>query len=156
MVRQLASLAICVALAGCLTSPDRCAAVMPSDPTTDTFAPSLNVDLSQMTRTTAGVFEQDIVVGTGAALTTPTTVQVFYVAYLPNGTIVDQSLQQPFTFDLRTNSARGIIDGMLGMQESGRQFFVVPSELALGSCGKGPIPPNTTLVYQIELITINP
>jgi FKBP-type peptidyl-prolyl cis-trans isomerase len=155
-MRYFAILLSCVALTACITNPDRCAATMPSDPATETFATSLNINLSQMTKTVNGVYEQDIVVGTGAALTTPSAVQVFYAAYLPNGTIVDQSLQQPFIFDLRTNTAIGVVDGMLGMNVGGQRMLVVPSQLALGPCGKGPIPPNSTLVYQIELLAINP
>jgi FKBP-type peptidyl-prolyl cis-trans isomerase len=155
-MRYLAPLIVCLAVSGCLTNPDHCAATNPSNPANETFAPALNVNLAQMTRTVNGVYTQDIVVGTGTTLTTPLTVSVFYVAYLPDGTIVDQQLQQPFAFDLRTNSAFGIVDGMIGMNVGGRRLLVVPSELALGACGKGPIPPNTTLVYQIELLAINP
>jgi FKBP-type peptidyl-prolyl cis-trans isomerase FkpA len=45
---------------------------------------------------------------------------------------------------------------MMGMNVGGRRRLVVPSDLALGACGKGPIPANTTLVYEIELLAINP
>lgn len=154
-MRYLACLVLSLVLAGC-TSPDRCAATNPSDPATEAFDPSLNVDLAQWTKTPNGVYEQDVVVGSGDALTSPTVVSVYYVAYLPNGMVVDQQLQRPFTFDLRTNSAFGIVDGMMGMNVGGRRRLVVPSQLALGACGKGPIPPNTTLVYEIELLAINP
>ena len=154
-MRYLACLVLSLALAAC-TSPDRCAATDPSDPATETFDPSLNINLTTWTKTANGVYEQDVVVGSGDALTAPTNVAVYYVAYLPNGTVVDQQLQRPFTFDLRTNSAFGIVDGMMGMNVGGRRRLVVPSDLALGACGKGPIPPNTTLVYEIELLAINP
>lgn len=155
-MRYVALVLLSISLTACLTSPDRCAATNPSDPALETFAPSLNVDLSQMTKTASGVYELDVVTGDGETLTTPTPVQVYYVAYLPNGTIVDEQLQRPFTFDLRTGSAIGVVEGMLGMNVGGRRRLVVPSELALGACGKGPIPPNSTLVYEIELLAINP
>ena len=154
-MRYLACLVLSLALAAC-TSPDRCAATDPSDPATETFDPSLDINLAQWSKTPSGVYEQDVKVGTGDALTSPTVVSVYYVAYLPNGMVVDQQLQRPFTFDLRTNSAFGIVDGMMGMNVGGRRRLVVPSQLALGACGKGPIPPNTTLVYEIELLAINP
>ena len=154
-MRYLACLVLSLTLAAC-TSPDRCAATNPSNPATETFDPSLDIDLAQWTRTASGVYEQDVVVGAGETLTAPTSVAVYYLASLPNGTIVDQQLQHPFIFDLRTNSAFGIVDGMLGMNVGGRRRLVVPSDLALGACGKGPIPPNTTLVYEIELLAINP
>src|SRR6476660_5218054 len=114
-MRSLACFVLSIALTGCLTSPDKCAAVNPSNPATETFASSLNIDLSQMSKTVNGVYRQDVVPGTGETLTGPTTVQVYYVAYLPNGTLVDQQLQNPFTFDLRTATAPGVLDGMLGM-----------------------------------------
>jgi FKBP-type peptidyl-prolyl cis-trans isomerase len=154
-MRYLACLALSLVLAAC-TSPDRCAAINPSNPANETYDPSLNINLATWTKTPSGVYEQEVVVGTGETLLTPTTVDVYYVAYLPNGTVVDQQLQRPFEFDLRTITAFGIVDGMLGMNVGGRRRLVVPSELALGACGKGPIPPNSTLVYEIELLAINP
>lgn len=155
-MRALACLVLTIALTACLTSPDKCATVNPSNPATETYASSLNIDLSQMTKTVNGVYTADVVVGEGATLTQPTNVQVYYVAYLPNGTIVDQQLQQPFPFDLKTITAVGVLDGMLGMNVGGRRRMIVPSELALGACGRGPIPPNSTLIYDIELLAIDP
>ena len=154
-MRYLACLVLSLALAAC-TSPDRCAATNPSNPAAETFDPSLNINLATWTKTASGVYEQEVVVGTGETLQSPTNVAVYYVAYLPNGAVVDQQLQRPFIFDLRTNAAFGIVDGMMGMNVGGRRRLVVPSDLALGACGKGPIPPNSTLVYEIELLAINP
>ena len=154
-MRYLACLVLSLALAAC-TSPDRCGATNPSNPATETFDPSLNINLAQWMKTASGVYEQEVVIGTGDPLTTPANVAVYYVAYLPNGSVVDQQLQRPFIFDLRTNAAFGIVDGMMGMNVGGRRRLVVPSDLALGACGKGPIPPNSTLVYEIELLAINP
>lgn len=155
-MRYLACLLLTVALSSCLTSPDKCVITEPSNPAAETFDPSLGVDLSQMTKTASGVYEQDVVVGNGQELTTPAIIEVYYVAYLPNGTIVDQSLQRSFTFDLRTDTAEGVIEGMIGMKVGGRRLLVVPSNLALGPCGKGPVPPNSTVVYEFELLAINP
>lgn len=153
-MRYLALLAIPLVASACFTEPKRCAAVDPSDPATEVFAPSLNIDLSTWTKTPNGVYEQDEVVGQGQALTVLTKVDVFYVAYLRNGTVVDQQLQQPFPMDMRTITAFGVIDGMMGMNVGGRRRLVVPSQLALGACGAGSIPPNSTLVYEIELLDI--
>jgi FKBP-type peptidyl-prolyl cis-trans isomerase len=155
-MRVIAAFAVMLLVTGCLTHPDRCAAIMPSDPATETFAPSLNVNLSQMTRTADGVYLQDFVVGTGDELTTATTVEINYTAYLPNGALVDQSSQGPVVLDLQTNAAAGVAEGMVGMNIGGQRLLVVPSNLALGPCGRGPIPPNSTLVYTIELLAINP
>ena len=155
-MRHLALLALLLVATACFTEPNRCAAVNPSDPATEVFAPSLNIDLSTWTKTPNGVYEQDVVVGQGEALTVLTKVDVFYVAYLPNGSLVDQQLQQPFPMDMRTITAFGVVDGMMGMNVGGRRRLVVPSQLALGACGAGSIPPNSTLVYEIELLDITP
>jgi len=104
-MRFLACLVLSFALVAC-TSPDRCAVTNPSNPATETFDPSLNIDLATWTKTASGVYEQDVDPGDGETLNTPTNVSVFYVAYLPNGSVVDQQLQHPFTFDLKTNAAR--------------------------------------------------
>lgn len=63
-----------LALAACSTEPNRCASTNPSDPATEVFAPSLNIDLSTWAKTPSGVYTQDVVVGTGATLQQPTTV----------------------------------------------------------------------------------
>jgi len=155
-MRYFALLAFPLVAAACFTEPKRCAAVDPTDPASEVFAPSLNIDLSTWTKRASGVYEQDVVVGTGQTLTGPTTVDVYYVAYLTDGTVVDQQLQQPFAMDMRTITAFGVVDGMIGMNVGGRRRLVVPSQLALGSCGAGQIPPNSTLVYEIELLDIIP
>ena len=145
-----------VLLTACITDPHRCGTAQPTDPATESFATSLDVDPATMTRTANGVYLKDVVVGTGEALTTPRSVELFYVAYLKDGTQVDQRLDSPLTLDLRGNAAPGIVDGMIGMNVGGRRKLVVPSELALGACGQGPIPPNSTLVYEIELVSLVP
>ena len=86
----------------------------------------------------------------------PTLVQMNYSAYLPNGAEVDTTANGPVLLDLRTNAAVGVSEGMMGMKIGGQRLLVVPSVLALGPCGRGPIPPNSTLVYKIELLAINP
>jgi FKBP-type peptidyl-prolyl cis-trans isomerase len=155
-MRQLAILAAAVLVTGCLTHPDRCADIVPSDPAREMYASNLNVDLASMSRTADGVYLQDIVVGTGDQLTSPTLVELNYGAWLPNGTQVDTTAQGPTLLDLSTRAAPGVTEGMLGMRVGGQRLLVVPSNLALGPCARGPIPPNSTLVYRVELLAINP
>lgn len=150
------ALAAMVLVTGCLTHPDRCADITPSDPATETFAANLNVNLGAMTRTSDGVYLQDLVVGTGQELTDTAVVQINYSTYLPNGTLVDVSNQGPIILDLGTEAVVGLAEGMIGMKVGGQRLLVIPSNLALGPCGRGPIPPNSTLVYTIELLAINP
>jgi len=143
-----------VLLAACFTTPDRCP-VNPSDPTHETFAPALGVDIASMERTELGDYRKDLVVGTGAALTTLAIVQIHYSAYLSNGTLIDQVTDQPFPLDLNGRATIGLSDGMLGMAVGGQRLIVVPSDLALGACDNGSVPGNSTIVYNVELLAIN-
>ncbi|HEV8236167.1 MAG TPA: FKBP-type peptidyl-prolyl cis-trans isomerase [Gemmatimonadaceae bacterium] len=143
----------CLLTTACLTSPKECVS-HPSDPATQTFAASLGVDLSTMQKTQIGDYTKDLVVGTGNLLDTLQPVQIHYSAYLVDGTQVDQQVSTPVAIDLSTNATIGLADGMLGMREGGQRLIVAPSEFAQGACPRGSIPGNSTLVYQVELITI--
>jgi FKBP-type peptidyl-prolyl cis-trans isomerase len=140
-------------LSACLTSPKECV-THPSDPATETFAASLNVDLSTMQKTQIGDYRKDLVVGTGALLDSLQTVQIHYSAYLVDGTLVDEFQTSPVPINLAVNATIGLADGMLGMREGGQRLIVSPSELAQGACPRGIIPGNSTLVYKVELLTI--
>lgn len=153
-MRLVLTLLPSIVLAACFTTPDRCH-INPSDPTKDTFAPALGVDLSTMERTELGDYRKDLVVGTGAPLTRLATVQIHYSAYLANGTLIDQVIDQPFSIDLGARATVGLADGMLGMFVGGQRLIVVPSELGLGACENGPVPGNSTIVYKVELLAIN-
>ena len=153
-MRRVLTLLPSILLAACFTTPDRCP-VNPSDPTHETFAPALGVDLSSMERTNLGDYRKDLVVGTGEALKTLATVTIHYSAYLVNGTLIDQVVDQPFPIDLNARATVGLADGMLGMAVGGTRLIVVPSELALGACENGPVPGNSTIIYKVDLLGIN-
>lgn len=123
----------------------------PSQPDTETFAANLNINISQMTKTSMGDYYQDLRQGSGATLTAPRIVIFSYRTFLKTGVIVDQAvnLQQDLT-----QVVRGLQDGMIGMAEGGERVVVVPSALAFGQLGKPPIPPNATLVFDVVLSTI--
>jgi FKBP-type peptidyl-prolyl cis-trans isomerase FkpA len=153
-MRRVLMLLPSILLAACFTTPDRCP-VNPSDPTHETFAPALGVDLASMERTNLGDYRKDLVVGTGDALTTLATVTIHYSAYLVNGTLIDQVVDQPFPIDLNARATVGLADGMLGMAVGGTRLIVVPSELGLGACENGPVPGNSTIIYKVDLLGIN-
>jgi len=123
----------------------------------DTFAPELGVDLSQMVLTASGLYYQDLLVGTGAEVTSGATIAVHYEGWLVDGTKFDSSRErgEPFTF---TAGAGSVIDGwdegVIGMHVGGLRRLVLPSHLAYGSRGVGPIPPNSPLVFEIEVLAI--
>lgn len=153
-MRLVLTLLPSILLAACFTTPDRCP-INPSDPAQETFAPALGVDIASMQRTELGDYRKDLVVGTGAALSALVTVQIHYSAYLSNGTLIDQVVDQPFPLDLNARATVGLADGMLGMNVGGQRLIVAPSQLALGACENGPVPGNSTIVYKVELLAIN-
>ena len=108
--------------------------------------------------TSNGTFTQtDLVVGTGAEATTGKSITVAYNGWLYDtskvdgkGTFFDGG--PAFTFTL---GAGGVIagwdQGVVGMRVGGQRRLIIPPDLAYGSSGRSPIPPNATLVFDITL-----
>lgn len=117
------------------------------------FAPALGVDLSAMTRTESGLYYRDITVGTGAVAQNGRTVSVYYQGWLASGTRFDgRTSGAPFPFRLGTGEViRGWDQGVLGMRVGGKRQLVIPPALAYGSEGRGSIPPNAVLVFEVEV-----
>ena len=99
----------------------------------------------------------DVVVGAGEEVEEGDTVTVHYIGTLPNGQEFDSSRRrgEPFTFTVGDGRViAGWEEGVLGMQEGGQRILVIPPELAYGEDGFGPIPGDATLVFAIELLSI--
>ncbi len=100
----------------------------------------------------------DEVVGTGAEAKTGDSVSVHYVGTLPNGTEFDSSRKrnQPFKFTLGQGKViKGWDQGVVGMKVGGKRKLTIPPSLGYGARGAPPvIPPNSTLVFEIELVSI--
>jgi FKBP-type peptidyl-prolyl cis-trans isomerase len=100
----------------------------------------------------------DTVVGTGQEAKTGDTVSVHYVGTLTDGTEFDQSRKrgQPFKFTLGAgNVIKGWDQGVVGMKVGGKRKLVIPPSLGYGARGAGgAIPPNATLNFDIELMSI--
>ena len=100
----------------------------------------------------------DIKEGTGAEAQKGKKVSVFYTGSLLNGTVFDSSKDRssPFSFVLGTGSViAGWDQGIEGMKEGGKRKLVIPAKLAYGERAVGGvIPPNSTLVFEIELIKV--
>lgn len=100
---------------------------------------------------------EDLVVGTGATAAAGDTVTVHYVGTLLNGTKFDSSYDagRPFTFKV---GARQVIagwdQGVPGMKVGGKRRLTIPPSLGYGNQANGPIPPNSTLRFDIELLSI--
>ena len=100
---------------------------------------------------------EDLVVGTGATAATGDTVTVHYIGTFTNGTKFDSSYDrnQPFSFRLGAGQViAGFDQGVTGMKVGGKRRLTIPPSLAYGSTGQGPIPPNSTLVFEIDLLSI--
>jgi FKBP-type peptidyl-prolyl cis-trans isomerase len=97
--------------------------------------------------------------GAGAEAKNGDTVTVHYTGTLENGTKFDSSLDSgtPFSFTLGIGEAiQGWDLGVLGMKMGEKRKLTIPSELGYGSQGVGGvIPPNATLIFEVELLGIN-
>lgn len=120
------------------------------------FAPSLGVDLTTMTRTTSGLYYRDIAVGTGAVAQSGKTVGVYYQGWLASGSRFDfRTSGSPFEFVLGSGEViRGWDQGIPGMRVGGKRLLVIPSALGYGSAGRGSIPPNAVMVFEVDLRTV--
>ncbi|WP_224362874.1 FKBP-type peptidyl-prolyl cis-trans isomerase [Hyalangium versicolor] len=128
------------------------------DPTKVTYAPKLGVDLAAMEHRESGLYLQDLQVGTGDEATKGRQVTVHYTGWLPDGTQFDSSKSAGRTAFSFTPGKTAVIDGWTegipGMKVGGVRKLVIPSSLGYGAKGQGPIPPNSVLIFDVELLSI--
>ena len=115
-----------------------------------------------MQTTASGLQFDDTVVGHGKRAEAGRTVSVHYTGWLyengAKGAKFDSSKDRgdPFEFDLGAGQViKGWDEGVQGMQEGGTRLLVIPPVLAYGTRGAGGvIPPNATLIFEVELLAI--
>ena len=141
MIRYLCLLVLSVSVVGCGSS---------STPTSPSAA---NVPYSQT----------DLVVGTGAEATAGRSLTVNYTGWFYDSTRADNKGTQfdssvgrgPYAFTLGAGAViRGWDQGVVGMRVGGTRRLVLPPDLAYGARGNNSIPPNATLVFDIQLLTV--
>lgn len=131
----IAAMALIVAVAGCSKET----------PT----SPSANVPFSTV----------DLRVGTGAEATAGRAVSVNYAVYLYSASAAENKGRPidagnfPFTIGA-TNVIPGFSQATLGMRVGGLRRAIIPPNLAYGAQGSGDIPPNATLVFDLELVAV--
>ena len=109
--------------------------------------------------TDSGLKYEDITAGDGDTAGAGHTVTVHYTGWLTDGTKFDSSKDRndPFRFSLGAGQViRGWDEGVAGMNVGGVRKLTIPSQLGYGAQGAGGvIPPNATLVFEVELLGIN-
>jgi len=106
-----------------------------------------------------GIAVSDYVIGTGADAVKGGEVEVHYTGYLTDGAVFDSSVprKRPFGFELGAGRViKGWDEGVVGMKVGGKRKLVIPSKLGYAERRAGKIPPNSTLIFTIELLSVTP
>ena len=101
---------------------------------------------------------EDIIVGQGAEAVKYSIVTVNYTGWLEDGTKFDSSLnsgREPLRFTLGAGQMiQGFDQGIPGMKVGGKRKLTIPPNLGYGSQDKGIIPPNSTLIFELDLLIV--
>jgi FKBP-type peptidyl-prolyl cis-trans isomerase FkpA len=107
----------------------------------------------------SGLIIEEVIIGQGAAAQAGQRVTVHYTGWLTDGETFDSSKDRddPFQFSLGAGRViKGWDEGVQGMQVGGTRKLTIPPALGYGARGAGGvIPPNATLVFEVELISID-
>lgn len=132
-------------------------AANPTEPTKDTTMTATPSGDGDLVTTPSGLQYEDLVEGNGAEPKTGQTVTVHYTGTLVDGTKFDSSRDRnrPFEFQIGTGQViKGWDEGVGSMKVGGRRKLVIPPNLGYGARGIGPIPPNSTLLFDVELLKV--
>ena len=105
--------------------------------------------------TASGLKYVDVAEGTGATAQNGQMLTVHYTGTLQNGTKFDSSVDRgkPYVFRLGSGSViKGWDEGLLGMKVGGKRKLTIPAALGYGARASGNIPPNSTLLFDVELL----
>lgn len=104
-----------------------------------------------------GLKIEDVVLGTGVEALPGTLVFVHYLGTFTNGVKFDSSYDrgEPIQFVLGSGYViKGWDQGLVGMKVGGKRKLIISPELGYGSTARGPIPPNSTLLFDVELVRV--
>ena len=120
--------------------------------------PAFAKEENKTVTTPSGLKYIDVVVGKGASPTAGKQVTVHYTGTLENGKKFDSSVDrnQPFTFIIGVGQViPGWDEGVMSMKVGGKRKLIIPAKLGYGARGAGGvIPPNATLLFDVELISV--
>ena len=109
-------------------------------------------------KTASGLEYTEVEAGTGAQAEAGKTISVHYTGKLQDGKVFDSSVSrgEPITFPLGAGRViKGWDEGIALMKAGGKAQLIIPPELAYGERGAGGvIPPNATLVFDVELVSV--
>lgn len=114
-------------------------------------------EAASVNTTASGLQIEDTVVGTGVEAQAGDTVKVHYEGFLTTGSKFDSSLDagKPFEFTLGAGRViAGWDEGVAGMKEGGQRKLTIPPALGYGSRAIGPIPANSTLIFNVTLVDV--
>ncbi|MDZ4206066.1 MAG: FKBP-type peptidyl-prolyl cis-trans isomerase [Patescibacteria group bacterium] len=115
-------------------------------------ADHLNTQIPQ-----TGFVTEEVVVGDGSLALPGDTLTVHYVGTLLDGKVFDSSLDRntPFSFILGVGQViRGWDEGFSGMRVGGKRLLIIAPDYGYGELGVGTIPPNSTLIFEVELLDV--
>ncbi|HEX6051957.1 MAG TPA: FKBP-type peptidyl-prolyl cis-trans isomerase [Gemmatimonadaceae bacterium] len=119
------------------------------------FAPSLEVDLAASKRIDRSLYARDLIVGSGRWANRGDQITVRYAGALADGRAFTAPAEPPATFKLGAGTViAGWERGLTGMRVGGRRQLVIAPDLGYGGEQSGVIPPNSVLVFEIELLSV--
>lgn len=99
----------------------------------------------------------DVIVGTGVEVVPTSTLTVHYTLMAwSTGKVIESSWDggQPATFPL-ANVVEGWQKGLPGAKAGGRRLLILPPEMGYGAAGSGPVGPNETLIFAVDIIGVS-
>ena len=157
VVRSVAMVGVVVGIAACNPTNSQTVNVSDNGSNTGATYTPFGVMSANVTTTASGLKIDDLKVGSGVEAKSGDIVRMLYAGYLESGVKFDSATDpaKPFEFTLGAGRViAGWDQGIVGMKEGGERQLVIPPQLGYGTCGSGPIPANSTLIFTVTLLDV--